>query len=127
MKTYTKILLLLLLILDISTIIGIIGYNTSYKDTLMVVLFANLFLGPMQFIPALVLLFRSQTRSSQLIKYLIISIFLIVMTAIFLSAIEDSKFYRTYFEICMFTCYGLAHLHTFIIHSLYPKKISFLI
>lgn len=127
MKTYSKILLVLILILDICTIIGILNYNTSYHDTLFVVFWANLILGPAQFIPALVLFFTAQIRSALLVAYILISIALLSLTFFFIYQMNINDYYRDDLMMSMFTCYGLAHFYPIIIHSVYPKKISFLI
>lgn len=120
MKTYAKILLSLLIALDLYAGIHYMFNEYEIEGYAIILLYANLILGPIQFIPALVMVFFARFRTPWMLFYLGLSIVMILLVIFFIDGLSESINNKTYFMISMCVCYVIAHFYTPII--LYHDK-----
>lgn len=118
MKTYSQALLILLLMIDALCIAQGAFTGENYFDAY--ILYSNLMLGPLQFIPALLLyISSSRYRTLSLRIYLVISVVLAAITFINLPYLDENP--DTFFT-SMAICYLYAHFYPLFIKAAYPKK-----
>ncbi len=120
MKDLFTFELIILIIIDLIYIYcGITQSNINTRDILFCMSFAHLFLGPLQFIPALFLLRKKTNRdNNHFTLYFILAIATISILTLNISHTEDHEEMITYSLCIQSFAWLLAHYFVYILHTL---------